>query len=28
VFSQQAVVYSKPAASITDIVVEHVSKLK
>ena len=28
VLSQQAVVYSKPAASITDIVVEHVSKLK
>lgn len=28
VLSQQAVVYSKPDASITDIVVEHVSKLK
>jgi len=28
VLSQQAVVYSKPGASITDIVVEHVSKLK
>jgi outer membrane protein len=27
VLSQQAVVYSKPGASITDIVVEHVSKL-
>ncbi len=28
VLSQQAVVYSKPNASITDLVVEHVSKLK
>ena len=28
VLSQQAVVYSKPGASITDLVVEHVSKLK
>jgi outer membrane protein len=28
VLSQQAVVYSKPNASITNIVVEHVSKLK
>jgi len=28
VLSQQAVVYAKPAASITDTVVEHVSKLK
>lgn len=28
VLSQQAVVYSKPNASITEIVVEHVSKLK
>jgi len=28
VLSQQAVVFSKPGASITDIVVEHVSKLK
>ncbi len=28
VLSQQAVVYAKPDASITDIVVEHVSKLK
>ncbi len=28
VLSQQAVVFSKPDASITDIVVEHVSKLK
>jgi outer membrane protein len=28
VLSQQAVVYSKPGASITDIVVEQVSKLK
>jgi len=28
VLNQQAVVYSKPDASITDVVVEHVSKLK
>ncbi|MEW6994523.1 OmpH family outer membrane protein [Colwelliaceae bacterium MEBiC 14330] len=28
VLSQQAVIYSKPDASITDVVVEHVSKLK
>jgi len=28
VLSQQAVVYAKPTASITDTVVEHVSKLK
>ena len=28
VLSQQTVVYSKPGASITDLVVEHVSKLK
>ena len=28
VLSQQAVVYSKPDDSITDVVVEHVSKLK
>ncbi len=28
VLSQQAVVYAKPDASITDVVVEHVSKLK
>jgi outer membrane protein len=28
VLSQQAVVFSKPGTSITDIVVEHVSKLK
>jgi len=28
VLSQQAVVFSKPSASITDVVVEHVSKLK
>jgi outer membrane protein len=28
VLSQQAVVYAKPGTSITDIVVEHVSKLK
>ncbi len=28
VLSQQAIVYSKPDASITDIVIEHVSKLK
>ena len=28
VLSQQALVYSKPGASITDLVVEHVSKLK
>jgi outer membrane protein len=28
VLSQQAVIFSKPDASITDVVVEHVSKLK
>ena len=28
VLSQQAVIFSKPGASITDVVVEHVSKLK
>ena len=28
VLSQQAIVYSKPGASITDLVVEHVSKIK